>query len=188
MLPSAAIGDSSALAVGDPVVALGNARGSGNPLTNETGTVVGFGRTISAKDELTGSSEQVTGLIEVAAPVRAGDSGGPLINAAGQVVGVTTAATVNFRMGPGGAGFAIPINDAMAVASQIRSRAPTDTVHIGPPTLLGVGVSSQDQSRVAAGRRSCARCCAAVLPTRPACSTVTCCSASTASSWIRRQR
>ena len=146
-LPSAVIGDSSALAVGDPVVALGNARGSGNPLTNEAGTVVGFGRTISAKDELTGSSEQVTGLIEVAAPVRAGDSGGPLINAAGQVVGVTTAATVNFRMGPGGEGFAIPINDAMAAAGQIRSRAPSDTVHIGPPTMLGVGVSSQDQSQ-----------------------------------------
>ena len=91
--------------------------------------------------------QQMTGLIEVAAPVRAGDSGGPLINAAGQVVGVTTAATVNFRMGPGGAGFAIPINDAMAVAGQIRSRAPTDTVHIGPPTMLGVGVSSQDQSQ-----------------------------------------
>jgi serine protease Do len=144
--PAALLGDSSALAVGDPVVALGNARGSDNPLTNEAGTVVGFGRTITAKDELTGSSEQMTGLIEVAAPVRAGDSGGPLVNSAGQVVGVTTAASVNFRMGPGGEGFAIPINDALAVAGQIRSRTPSDTVHIGPPTLLGVGVSSGDQS------------------------------------------
>jgi S1-C subfamily serine protease len=145
-LPAALIGDSSALAVGDPVVALGNARGSGNPLTNEAGTVTGFGRTITAKDELTGSAEQMTGLIEVAAPVRAGDSGGPLINNRGEVVGVTTAASVNFRMGPGGEGFAIPINDALAVAGQIRSRAPTNTVHIGPPTLLGVGVSPGDQS------------------------------------------
>jgi serine protease Do len=145
-LPAAVIGDSSALAVGDPVVALGNARGSGNPLTNEAGTVTGFGRTITAKDELTGSAEQMTGLIEVAAPVRAGDSGGPLINNRGEVVGVTTAASVNFRMGPGGEGFAIPINDALAVAGQIRSRTPTNTVHIGPPTLLGVGVSPGDQS------------------------------------------
>jgi S1-C subfamily serine protease len=145
-LPAAVIGDSSALAVGDPVVALGNARGSGNPLTNEAGTVTGFGRTITAKDELTGSAEQMTGLIEVAAPVRAGDSGGPLINSRGEVVGVTTAASVNFRMGPGGEGFAIPINDALAVAGQIRSRTPTATVHIGPPTLLGVGVSPSDQS------------------------------------------
>lgn len=145
-LPVAPLGDSSQLAVGDPVVALGNARGSGSPLTREAGQVVGFGRTINAKDELTGSSEQATGLIEFAAPVRAGDSGGPVINAAGQIVGVTTAATVNFRMDPGGSGFAIPINDALATANQIRSRTPTGTVHIGPPTLLGVGVNGRNQS------------------------------------------
>ena len=146
-LPAAPIGDSSTLAVGDPVVSLGNAYGSGSPLTNESGTVVGFGKTISAKDELTGSATQMTGLIEVAAPVRAGDSGGPLVNGAGQVVGVTNAASLNFRMQPGGQGYAIPINEAMSVAGQIRSRTPSPTVHIGPPTLLGVGVSPKDESQ-----------------------------------------
>ena len=55
---------------------------------------------------------------------------------------MTTAASVNFRMGPGGKGFAIPINDAMAIAGQIRSRTPSDSVHVGPPTMLGVGVGS----------------------------------------------
>jgi S1-C subfamily serine protease len=114
-------------------------------LTQEAGQVVGFGRTINAKDELTGSSNQATGLIEFAAPVRAGDSGGPMVNGAGQIVGVTTAATVNFRMDPGGSGFAIPINDALATAGQIRSGSPSSTVHIGPPTLLGVGVNSRNQ-------------------------------------------
>ena len=92
---------------------------------------------------MTGSSEEVNGLIEVAADVRAGDSGGPLVNSAGQVIGVITAASVNYQMGPGGEGFAIPINDAMAVAGQIRSGAPSGSVHIGPPVLLGVGVSTQ---------------------------------------------
>lgn len=87
----------------------------------------------------------MTGLIEFAAPVRPGDSGGPLVNSAGQVVGVTTAATVNFRMGPGGAGFAIPINDALGIAAQIRAGARSDGIHLGPPTLLGVGVSTADQ-------------------------------------------
>ena len=145
-LPTAVLGDSSTLSVGDPVVALGNASGSGRPLTHEAGVVAAFNRTISAQDELTGSSNQVTGLTEIDAPVRAGDSGGPVINSAGQVMGVTTAATVTFRMGPGGKGFAIPINDALATANQIRSRVPTDTVHIGPPTLLGVGVSTKDQN------------------------------------------
>lgn len=139
-LPVAPIGDSNALVEGEPVVAIGNAQGSNAPLTREVGTVTGFGRTVNAEDSLTGSKDELTGLIEFAAPVIAGDSGGPVVNSAGQVVGVTTAATVNFRMGPGGKGFAIPINDAMAIANQIRAGAASDSVHIGPPVLLGVGV------------------------------------------------
>lgn len=139
-LPVAPIGDVNILAPGEPVVALGNAMGSAAPLTREVGTLTAFGRTVEAEDTLTGSTDELDGLFEFAAPVRAGDSGGPVVNSAGQVVGVTTAASVNFRMGPGGKGFAIPINDAMAVASQIRAGIRSDTVHIGPPTLLGVGV------------------------------------------------
>jgi S1-C subfamily serine protease len=104
--------------------------------------VSALNRTVNAEDSLTGSSEEVSGLIEVAAPVRPGDSGGPLVNGAGQVIGVVTAASVNFQMGPAGKGFAIPINDAMAVAGQIRSGAPSGNVHVGQPVLLGVGVST----------------------------------------------
>ncbi|WP_395309548.1 S1C family serine protease [Mycobacterium sp. AMU20-3851] len=144
-LPVAALGDSTRIAIGDPVIAIGNAGGSNSPLTREPGTITALGRTISAEDELTGAKTQMSGLFEIAAPVRSGDSGGPVINAAGQVIGVTTAATVNFQTDPGGEGFAIPINEAMAIAGQIRSRTPSDTVHIGPPTLLGVGVSSAEQ-------------------------------------------
>lgn len=139
-LPAAPIGDIGGLAVGERVVALGNADGTGSPLTRESGTVTGFGRSVSATDTLTGSTEQLDGLIEFAAPVRAGDSGGPVVDDAGAVVGLTTAATVNFRMGPAGQGFAIPIDRAIAIAGQIRSGARSDTVHIGPPSLLGVGV------------------------------------------------
>jgi serine protease Do len=145
-LPTAPIGDSGQVVVGEPTVGLGNARGVGAPLTHETGPVVALNRTVNAEDALTGSSEEVTGLIEVAADVRPGDSGGPLVNSAGQVIGVVTAASVNFQMGPAGKGFAIPINDAMAVAGQIRSGAASGTVHIGPPVLLGVGVSTQPRS------------------------------------------
>ena len=145
-LPTAPIGDSSQVAVGEPTVGLGNARGVGAPLTHETGPVTALNRTGNAEDSLTGSSEEVNGLIEVAADVRPGDSGGPLVNSAGQVIGVITAATVTYQMGPGGEGFAIPINDAMAVAGQIRSGAPSATVHIGPPVLLGVGVSTRPRT------------------------------------------
>lgn len=144
-LPTAALGDSARIAIGDPVIAIGNAGGSNSPLTRESGTITALGRTISAEDELTGTKTEMAGLFEIAAPVRAGDSGGPVVNGAGQVIGVTTAATVNFQTDPGGEGFAIPINDAMAIANQIRAGAPSATVHIGPPTLLGVGVGNAEQ-------------------------------------------
>jgi serine protease Do len=143
-LPVAPLGNSSSIAIGDPAVAIGNAN-PGGPPTREAGTITRLDRTIDAKDALTGSSDELTGLIEVAADVRSGDSGGPLVNGAGQVIGVITAATVNYRFAPGGKGFAIPINQALAIADQIRARAPSDTVHIGPPTLLGVGVAAGDQ-------------------------------------------
>jgi serine protease Do len=143
-LPVAPLGNSASVVVGEPAVAIGNAN-PGSPPTREAGTITQLGRTIEARDALTGSSDELTGLIEVAANVRAGDSGGPLVNGAGQVIGMTTAATVNYRFAPGGKGFAIPINQALAIADQIRSRAPSDTVHIGPPTLLGVGVAPGDQ-------------------------------------------
>ncbi len=144
-LPTAPIGDSGQVVVGEPTVGLGNAHGVGAPLTHETGPVTALNRTVNAEDSLTGSSEEVGGLIEVAADVRPGDSGGPLVNSAGQVIGVVTAASVNFQMGPAGKGFAIPINSAMAVAGQIRSGAPSADVHIGQPTLLGVGVGTQQR-------------------------------------------
>src|SRR4051812_13295890 len=76
-LPAAAIGDSSQVVVGEPTVGLGNARGVGAPLTHETGPVSALNRTVNAEDALTGSSEEVNGLIEGAADVRPGDSGGP---------------------------------------------------------------------------------------------------------------
>ena len=112
-LPTAPLGDSAQIVVGDPAVAIGNAN-PGGPPTREAGTITQLGRTIDAKDALTGSSDELNGLIEVAANVRAGDSGGPLVNGAGQVIGMTVAATVNYRFAPGGKGFAIPINQALA--------------------------------------------------------------------------
>jgi serine protease Do len=142
-MPTAPIGNSNQIAVGESTVGLGNARGTGAPLTHETGPVSALNQTVSAEDSLTGSSEEVNGLIEVAADVVPGDSGGPLVNSAGQVIGVVTAASVNYEMGPGGEGYAIPINDAMAVAGQIRSGAQSPNVHIGPPVLLGVGVGTE---------------------------------------------
>ena len=146
-LPAAPIGDSSQIRIGEPVVSLGNANGNGKPISREQGPVTTTGANIDADDDLTGSSEQLTGLIGVAAPLRPGDSGGPLVNGAGQVIGLNVAASVNYRLGsPGGKGFAIPINRALAIASQIQSKTPSDAVHIGPPAMLGIGVGTAQQN------------------------------------------
>jgi serine protease Do len=145
-VPAAPIGDSNQVTVGEPVVSLGNANGNGKPISREQGQVTALGANISADDDLTGCSEQLTGLIGVAAPLRPGDSGGPLVDNGGQVIGLNVAASVNYRLGgPGGKGFAIPINRALAIAGQIQSKAPSNTVHIGAPAMLGIGVGVTQQ-------------------------------------------
>jgi S1-C subfamily serine protease len=136
-LPTAAIG--GGVAVGEPVVAMGNAGGQGGTPSAVAGHVVGLNQTVDATDTLTGAQETLGGLIQADTPIRPGDSGGPLVNGNGQVIGMNTAATDTYKMS-GGQGFAIPIGRAMGVAGQIRSGAGSSTVHIGPTAFLGLGV------------------------------------------------
>ena len=136
-LPTANIG--GGVAVGDPVVALGNAGGQGGTPSAVSGRVVALNQTVSATDTLTGADETLGGLTQADAAIRPGDSGGPMVNSGGQVVGMNTAATDSYKMS-GGQGFAIPIGTAMGVAGQIRSGAASNTVHIGPTAFLGLGV------------------------------------------------
>jgi S1-C subfamily serine protease len=136
-LPSANIG--GGVGVGDPIVALGNAGGQGGTPSAVAGRVVALNQSVSATDTLTGAEENLGGLIQANAAIRPGDSGGPMVNDAGQVIGMNTAATDNYKMS-GGQGFAIPIGTAMGVAGQIRSNAGSNTVHIGPTAFLGLGV------------------------------------------------
>ncbi|WP_068013345.1 S1C family serine protease [Nocardia mexicana] len=140
-LPTAPLGDSGKVAVGDEIVGVGNAGGTGSP-SAASGRVTALDRSITASDESSGSSEQLTGLIQVAANIQPGDSGGPLVNKDGQVIGVNTAASQGFRLGAGGGeGFAIPINKARSIAEQIRAGTGSGTVHVGPSAFLGITVS-----------------------------------------------
>lgn len=130
---------SADVAVGEPVVALGNAGGQGGTPSAVSGKVIALNQTVSATDTLTGADETLGGLIQADAPIRPGDSGGPMVNSSGQVIGMNTAATDSYKMSKG-QGFAIPIGTAMAVAGQIRSGAGSNTVHVGPTAFLGLGV------------------------------------------------
>jgi S1-C subfamily serine protease len=142
-LKTVTIGNSSAARAGQPVTAIGNAGGTGK-LTPAVGKIVALGLTITASDD-DGSSEQLTGLLETNAPIQPGDSGGPLINAAGRVLGMDTAASSNFAStGRATQAFAIPINKAVAIAKQIEAGNST-VAHIGATAFLGVSVGSPPQ-------------------------------------------
>ena len=153
-LPTAILGTSSTLAVGDPIAAIGNSNGSSAPPSYAPGTVTEIGASVRASDESGGGARELYDLIRVAAEIRPGDSGGPLVNSAGQVVGVNVAATLTYRMGgvTGGEGFAIPIDRALAIANQIRSGVISDSIHLGDTAFIGVGIAdSSPMSRGPAG-------------------------------------
>ena len=142
-LPTANLGTSSTLEVGQPIAAIGNSNGTGGAPSFAPGKVTQLGASVRASNESGGGSRELYDLIRVAADIRPGDSGGPLVNNAGQVVGVTVAATLNYRVDgvTGGEGFAIPIDRAMAIANQIRSGAPSPSIHLGDSAFIGVGIA-----------------------------------------------
>ena len=133
-LKAVRIGDSSHVTVGTPVLAIGNEAGQGGPPTVAPGVISNLDRTIEASDQSSGLTETLYGMLQTNANIRPGDSGGPLANAAGQVIGIDTAA--------GGStvysGYAIPINQALSIATQIAAGHPGPGIQIGLPAFLGV--------------------------------------------------
>lgn len=138
-LQTAKIGDSDTVDVGETVTGVGNAGGVGGTPSAATGTVTALDRTITASDGSGQDTETLDGLIETDAQIVAGDSGGPLYDSAGKVVGMDTAASANQRVTT--VAYAIPINDALHIASQIESGPETSTIHLGNPGFLGVSVA-----------------------------------------------
>ena len=159
-LTTATLGDSSKVSTGDAVVGIGNAGGVGGTPSVAAGTVTALNQSITASDDSNDSSEQLTGLIQTNANIQAGDSGGSLVNSAGQVIGVDTAASAGSQPGQGspsanqfgqggqGAnqGYAIPINEAISLAHQIIGGQSSTKVHIGQSAFLGVSVTGVGQN------------------------------------------
>ena len=99
------MGDSSKIKVGQLAIAIGTALGEfRNTVT--TGVVSGVGRGIDAGSQFEGSVERLDNVIQTDAAINPGNSGGPLLNSAGQVIGVNTAVSAEGQ----NIGFAIPIN------------------------------------------------------------------------------
>jgi S1-C subfamily serine protease len=111
-LPIAPIGASADLEAGQLAIAIGNPLGYENTVT--TGVVSGLGRQIRAGDGTQSSAELLNNLIQTDAAINPGNSGGPLVNSAGQVIGVNTAVNADAQ----GLGFAIPIDVAKPIMQQ----------------------------------------------------------------------
>jgi len=140
-------GDSGSVSAGQSVQAVGNAGGTGR-LTFASGTVTNVDRAITVGDEQGGNPEHLSGLIETNAAVRPGDSGGPLLNSSGQVIGMDTAASASNDVAQTTVndGYAIPINNAMSIVRQIESGNGSGSVHVGGTAFLGVESTASSYS------------------------------------------
>jgi S1-C subfamily serine protease len=128
--------------VGDAVTAVGNAGGTGT-LAAAEGSVTDVKQSITTESEGAADSEQLRGLIETDADIVSGDSGGPMLNSAGQVVGIDTAASSGVR---DVTGYAIPISTALSIARTIESGTDTADITIGYPAFLGIEVAGDSGS------------------------------------------
>jgi len=126
-LTPAVIGNSSKVQVGDAVVAIGNALGQfQNTVTS--GIISGYGRSVQAADSSgQQDSENLVDLFQTDAAINEGNSGGPLVNLNGQVIGINTAIAGDAQ----NIGFSIPINDVVGLIKQVESTGKLQRPYLG---------------------------------------------------------
>ena len=125
-LPEAKLGDSKTISVGQQVIAIGNALGEyQNTVTS--GIISGTGRSVTASDGTGANAEKLTDMIQTDAAINSGNSGGPLVNAAGEVIGVNTATSTSAE----NMGFAIPISSVKGMLSQLIETGKAERTYLG---------------------------------------------------------
>jgi len=143
-LPTVKFANSSSIQVGDTVIAIGNALGQGGTPPANQGHVTALDQTITAS-EGGGASETLNGMIESDALIYEGDSGGALVNSAGQVIGMITAGQAQgFRSSASNVGYAIASNTAVSIVNRIRAHETAADLTYGQVGYLGVSVQSLD--------------------------------------------
>jgi putative serine protease PepD len=141
-LQKIAIGNSSDLKIGQPVVALGAPLGLSSTVTS--GIVSALGRTVHVPGEGTGTALLVDA-VQTDASINPGNSGGALVNCSGALIGIPTAgASTGETGGSIGLGFAIPVNSALAIADEI--------IATGSVTHSFIGLHAQPLAASATGQ------------------------------------
>lgn len=133
-LPAVELGDSDTLMVGEPSVAIGNPMTLDLERTVTQGIISGLNRSIAFED-----GTVIEPLIQTDASINSGNSGGPLFNAKGQVIGINTAKMSTAE----GLGFSIPINIAKPIINQIVKDGKFSTVYVG---ITGVDVETYEKA------------------------------------------
>ncbi len=120
------LGDSKTISTGQSVIAIGNALGVyGNSVTS--GVISGTGRSIIAADSTGEAYESLTDLIQTDAAINSGNSGGPLVNATGQVIGINTATSESGE----NIGFTIPISSVKGIINTAIKNGEVKRAYIG---------------------------------------------------------
>jgi len=145
-LVAASLGDSSAVQVGDAVVAIGNALGQfQNTVTS--GIISGYGRSVQARGS-DSTPENLDNLFQTDAAINAGNSGGPLVNMNGQVIGLNTAVASNSQ----NIGFAIPLDDLKGLINQVLDSGKISKPYLGVRYVpLTADVASEYNLKVTKG-------------------------------------
>lgn len=126
-LTAAKLGDSSKVQVGDKVVAIGNALGQfQNTVTS--GIISGYGRSLEAGSADGSESESLQNLFQTDTAINEGNSGGPLVNISGEVIGINTAVASG---GAENVGFAIPINDVQGLVKTVLEKGKLERPYLG---------------------------------------------------------
>jgi S1-C subfamily serine protease len=136
------VGNSSQVKLGSDVVALGNAGGQGGSPTVTSGKVTSLNKTITASDAGSDTSETLHGMLQTSAPIAPGDSGGPLANAAGQVIGMNTAANTQNLGANNSMGYSIPIDRALALVREMAAGHGSGSIQLGQPPFIGIAIAS----------------------------------------------
>ena len=125
-LTPATLGDSKTINVGQQVIAIGNALGEyQNSVT--AGIVSGTGRSVTAADSTGSAVETLSDMIQTDAAINSGNSGGPLVNAAGEVIGINTATSTTAE----NMGFAIPISSVKGMLKQLTETGKASRAYLG---------------------------------------------------------
>jgi S1-C subfamily serine protease len=127
---------------GDQVTGIGNALGADGAPVPASGAVTALNETLTVAGESPGVYETLNGLIGISAPIQPGDSGGPLLNSAGDVIGMDTAGVRGASVPiDGSLGDAIPITTALSVAHDILAGVTSPYIQSGHSGVLGVSAT-----------------------------------------------